>query len=271
MDKRMSMSELVAEIADDQLVTFGGGGLQRKPMAAVKAIAASSIERLRLAMFLGGPDADLVIGMGKAAWMSFAYVGFDLLGLAPNFRKVREAGTLPVVEYSEATAIAAFEAAAKNLPFLPTRFGLGTDIETTPTSPFKTMACPFTGAMLLAVPATRPDIAILHVNEADRSGNGVILGDAYIDPVIARASRKVFLTAERIVDDLPRGNPGRRATFISRLWVAGVCEAPGGGGFTGVFPDYPANFEAALDYQAHATDRAWLQAFVTQQQDGARS
>jgi glutaconate CoA-transferase subunit A len=267
MDKRMTMDELVAAVADDQLITFGGGGLQRKPMAAVKAIAASRISRLRLAMFLGGPDADLLIGRGKAAWMSFAYVGFDLLGLAPNFRKVREAGTLPVIEYSEATAIAAFEAAAKNLPFLPTRFGLGTDIETTPTTPFKRIVCPFTGAPLLAVPATRPDIAILHVNEADRAGNGVIFGDAYIDPLMARAARKVFLTAERLVDDVPRGNPGSRATLISRIWVEGVCEVPRGGGFTGVFPDYPANLAAALDYQAHATEREWLDSFVIRKEE----
>jgi glutaconate CoA-transferase subunit A len=269
MDKRMSMAELVAAIPDGALVSFGGGGLQRKPMAAVKAIAASPIQRLRLAMFLGGPDADLLIGMGKAAWMSFAYVGFDLLGLAPNFRKAREGGTLPVVEYSEATAMAAFEAAAKRLPFLPTRFGLGTDVETTPTTPFKRILCPFTGATLLAVPATRPDIAILHVNEADRAGNGIIIGDAYIDPLIARAAQRTYLTAERIVDDLPRGNPGRRATFISRVWVNGVVEAPRGGGFTGVFPDYPADLAAALDYQANAADPAWLRLFVARQDGDA--
>lgn len=263
MDKRISLDQLIARIDPGQIIAFGGGGLQRKPMAAARAIARSALAGLHVVSFLGGPEADLLIGVGKVRRLQFAFVGFDAYGLAPNFRKARESGALEIVEYSEATMIAAFEAAAKRLPFLPTRFALGTAILDTPTAPFKRMTCPFTGQSLVAVPPLAPDIAFIHVNEADRAGNAVIHGDAYADPVLARAAGKTYLVAERVVDALPRELPGR-STFLSRLWVAGVIAAPRGAAPTAAYPDYRIDLPRVLEYQKHATDRAWLDSFIAE-------
>lgn len=258
MDKRVSLKDLVGEIKPGNSVAFGGGGVQRKPMAAAMAIARSlAIQDLSVVAFLGGPEVDLLLGLGKVKELSFAFVGFDMFGLAPNFRRRRESGLLRVVEYSEGTMLAAFEAAAKRLPFIPTRFGLDTDLLTTPTSSFKTFACPLSGETLLAVPALSPDIAIIHVNEADRAGNAIVHGDAYGDSLLARASKRTFVTAERIVDDLPADH-SRRSTFISRLWIEGVIEAPGGAGMTALFPDYPVNVPHVLEYMKMSTDPSWL-------------
>lgn len=266
MNKQISMADLAAEIRDGSSLAVGGGGVQRKPMAFARAIARGPVAGLDLISFLGGPETDLLIGMGKVRRLSFAFVGFDAYGLAPNFRQARESGSLEAVEYSEATALVAFEAAAKRLPFLPTRFGLGTDITTTPTSPFKPFECPVSGETLLAVPALTPDVAVIHVNEADRAGNAVILGDAYADPLIARAARRTFVTAEKVVDRISADH-SRRATFLSRLWISGVVAAPGGARFTAQYPEYPFDLPAILDYQARATDKAWLAAFA---EGGAR-
>jgi glutaconate CoA-transferase subunit A len=260
-DLTLSLAELVATIGDGASLAFGGGGIQRKPIAAARAIAASERGGFELMAMLGGPEVDLLLGLGKVAKLSFAFVGFDAYGLAPNFRRARESASLAFVEYSEATMLAGFEAAAKNLPFLPTRFALGTDLTRTPTTPFRNVICPFTGDNLLAVPALRPDVAIIHVNEADRDGNAVILGDAYADTMLVRAARRVFLTAERVVDRLPRDHT-HRASFISRLWVSGVIEAPRGAGFTAQFPEYPFDLPTILAYQRKATDRAWLEKFA---------
>jgi glutaconate CoA-transferase subunit A len=261
MDKTLTLAELAARVSGAGSLAFGGGGLQRKPMAAACAIALSDTAPLHLVSLLGGPETDLLIGAGKASRLSFAYVGFDTYGLAPNLRKAREAGTLEVVEYSEATMLAAFRAAAEQLPFLPTRFALGTAITRTPTSPFSEITCPFSGETLLAVPALRPDVAIIHVGIADRSGNAVIHGDAYADPLLVRAADRVFVTAERVVDELPR-DPGPRTTFVSRLWVHGVVEAPGGAGMTALFPEHPIDLDRILDYQRHADDPDWLRRFA---------
>ena len=252
------MEAFIASLASGANIAFGGGGIQRKPMAAAHSIARSGLQDLDLVSFLGGPEIDLLIGLGRARRLAFAFVGFDAYGLAPCFRAAREAGTLPIVEYSEATMLAAFEAGAKNLPFLPTRFGLGTDIVTTPTSPFRTFTCPFTGETLLGVPALRPDVAVVHVNMADRSGNAIIHSDAYADTLLVRAADRTILTAEQVVDELPTDQT-RRSTFISRLWVSGVIEAPRGAGMTAMFPDYRFDVPRVLDYQKNATNRAWLE------------
>ncbi|MEO8856641.1 MAG: CoA-transferase [Burkholderiaceae bacterium] len=265
MDKRLSLDDFAASLKPGTRIAFGGGGIQRKPMAAVAAIARHGVSELDLVSFLGGPEVDVLIGLGLARRLEFAFVGFDAYGLAPCFRAAREAGTLPVVEYSEATMLAAFEAGAKNLPFLPTRFALGTDIVTTPTSPFRTLQCPFTGETLLGVPALRPDVAVVHVNVADRMGNAVIHSDAYADSLLVRTARRTILTAERVVDDLP-SDQSRRCAFISRLWVDGVIEAPGGAGMTAMFPDYRFNLPKVLQYQKNACNRAWLEDFVREGQ-----
>lgn len=251
------MDELVSSIRKDDLIAFGGGGIQRKPVAAAAAIARSALSDLDIASFLGGPEVDLLIGMGKVRRLHFAFVGFDSFGLAPNFRAARQRGELEIVEYSEGLMMTAYEAAAKRLPFLPSRFGLGTDIVDTPTSPFRQFSCPLSGEQLLAVPPLAPDVAIIHVNEADEAGNALIHSDAFADMLLVQAASRVILTAERIVDAIP-GERRARSTFVSRLWVDHVVEAPRGGGFSAVFPDYRFDLPQLMDYQKNATDRSWL-------------
>lgn len=258
MNKRITMDEMVRQITPETVIGFGGGGVQRKPMAAAAAIGRSDLAGLELCAFLAGPEIDLLIGLGKVRMLRFAFLGFDMFGLGPCFRSARQAGTLAITEYSEALMMTAYEAAAKNMPYLPTRFGLGTDLLTVPNSPFRPHSCPLTGEALLAVPALAPDLAIVHVNEADAMGNALIHGDSYADLLLIQAAKKVVLTAERIVDTLPQDR--LRSTFVSRLWVDHVIEAPQGGGFTAVYPDYRFDMPAILDYQKNALDADWLRA-----------
>ncbi|WP_332685516.1 CoA transferase subunit A [Bosea sp. (in: a-proteobacteria)] len=265
MTKTITLEKALAAVAPGSSVAFGGGGIQRKPMAAARALAAADVGDLTVVAMLGGPDVDLLIGAGKVRELQFAFVGFDAFGLAPHFRKAREAGSISVVEYSEATIIAAFEAGAKNLPFLPTRFGLDTDILTTPTAPFRKVACPFTGEELLAVPALRPDVAFVHANLADRHGNAVIIGDGYADPLLVQAAKTTFVTVEKIVDELPDDAEVTGGTFLSRLWIDGVIEAPRGGGMTAVYPDYRFDLPAVLEYQKRASDPEWFSAWIREQ------
>lgn len=265
MDKTMDWARLLDLAGSAGSIAFGGGGVQRKPMTAARRLAASALPARTVVSLLGGPETDLMIGAGKVARLLFAYVGFDAYGLAPNFRKARESASLEAVEYSEGTMLAAFDAGARDLPFLPTRFGLGTAITRTPNTPLREFDCPVSGERLLAVPALAPDLALVHVNVADRAGNALIHGDAYADPQLVRAARCTVLTAERVVDALPRELPpeaGRRSTFVSRLWVHGVIEAPGGAGMTAMFPDYPLDLEAVMRYQRMATDPDWLRTFA---------
>lgn len=261
MSKILSLDEMVAAVPRHALVSFGGGGMVRKPMAAAAALA-SSCSSVRLSVFLAGPEVDLLLGAGVVEQLDYAYVGLDALGLSPNFRRAREKEDLPAVEWTEAMYIAGVEAATRRVPFAPTRTGPGVDLMTLPGIPFRRFACPLTGEELTAVPAIRPDVLFLHANEADRQGNVRITGDGFLDAQLARAAATVYVTVERIVDRLD--GMSERETTLSRLWVSGVAEVPRGSGFTALYPDHPLDYAEAANYVAHCADREWLRDYAEQ-------
>lgn len=267
MSKVSSLQEMVATIAPGALVCVGGGGLVRKPLAACAALALREVP-INLTAFLGGPDVDLLIGMGVVNQLDFAYVGMDALGLAPNFRNAREKENLPVVEWTEAMYIAGVEAAGRRVPFMPTLSGPGADLMHLPESPFVRFPCPITGAQLTAVPAIRPDVLLLHANQGDREGNIRICGDGFLDPYIARAAKQVYVTVDEVVDRLP-ADISEHETTISRLWITEVAEVPGGAGFTASFPQWPVDLQRGAEYLANARDGAWLRDFCLELVKGA--
>ena len=134
------------------------------------------------------------------------------------------------------------------LPFLPARNMLGTD--TFRHSAARVIACPFTGEKLLALPALYPDVAAIHVHEADRYGNCRIRGTTVADLDLARAARRLIVTCERLVpNDEIRRDPTR--TVIPFFCVDAVCEVPYG--------SYPGN----MPYEYFSDEehlRAWLEA-----------
>lgn len=262
MDKVGTIEDLVENVREAETVAFGGGGLVRKPMSAAAAVGLSDVSARSLCSLLGGPEVDLLIGCGKVRDLHFAYVGLDSIGLAPNFRKARESGSLDVIESSEYLVLAGLEASARGVPFLPTHSGLGTDVLTRPNSPYRTFPCPLTGETLVAAPAMRPEVAVVHVNVADRRGNAVIHGEVFADFLLARAAQRVWLTTETLVDVLPPLDQRLHGAFIPRLFVDGVVLSPGGADFTGIFPDYPVDHEAAIEYRDNATDEIWLRAYA---------
>jgi glutaconate CoA-transferase subunit A len=262
VNKVGSLDDLVDRFNEVDTVCFGGGGLSRKAMSAAAAISIGGAGPRSFYSLLGGPEVDLLIGSGNVRDLHFAYLGLDSVGLAPNFRHARESGSLPIVESSEYLVLAGLEAAARGVPFLPTRSGLGTDVLSRPNSPYTTFDCPVTGELLVASPAIRPDLAIFHVNLADQRGNAVIYGEAFADFLLARAARSVWITTEHLVDSLPPMDQRPHGTFIPRLLIDGVVHAPRGADFTGIYPDYPVDYNSAEQYRMNASDPIWLRNYA---------
>jgi glutaconate CoA-transferase subunit A len=177
-----------------------------------------------------------------------AYViGLEARGLSPHARRVMESGEVEYTEWSNYILALRFKAAAMGLPFLPGRSMLGTD--TFRHSAAKTIACPFTGEPLLVVPALYPDVAVIHVHEADRYGNCRIRGTTVADIDLARAAKKLIITCERLIpNDEIRQDPTR--TVIPFYCVDAVCEVP--------FGSYPGN----MPYEYFSDEehlRTWLE------------
>ena len=207
--------------------------------------------------------------MGKAKKIVYSSVGFDQVGLAPNFRRLRQQGAIEAIEHSEYLMILALDAAVKRLPFLPTHAGLGTDLlKINPT--YKVFDCPITGQKLVAVPPLNIDVALIHVNYADTSGYGQIVGDTFVDALAVKAAKKVFISAEKIVstEDVRRKH---HLTNILRLFVNGVVEAPYGAHPTSCNPHYPLDLAHMGEYAAATKDEEGFQKYLEKYVLGAAS
>jgi glutaconate CoA-transferase, subunit A len=255
-DKRMTEDEVVAQLRSGMTIGIGGWGSRRKPMSLVRAILRSDLRDLTVVSY-GGPDVGLLCAAGKVKQLVYGFVSLDSIPLEPHFQAARKAGAIEAREWDEGMVQWGLYAASLKLPFLPTRAGLGSDVVTyDPT--LETVADPYGGPDLLAVPALHLDAALVHLNVADARGNAAFHGpDLYFDDLFCQAAEKAYLSCERIVDDL--GELTRRR--IARWMVHGVVEAPGGAHFTSCVPDYDRDEPFQKEYATAAKDPELWAAF----------
>jgi len=236
-DKRMTEAEVIAQISDGMTVGIGGWGSRRKPMSLVRALARSSVKGLTVVSY-GGPDVGLLCAMGKVKRLVYGFVSLDSIPLEPHFRGARQSGSIEATELDEGMLWWGLYAAANRLPFLPTRAGLGSDIMTH-NPDLKTVTSPYDdNETLVAMPAIPLDVALIHMNRADKFGNGQLLGpDLYFDDLFCKAAERAYMSCEAIVPTASfEDAPG--SLKINRMMVAGVVEAPRGAHFTECPPDY---------------------------------
>ena len=261
----MTIDDIVGELRDGMTIGIGGWGPRRKPMALVRAILRSDLKDLTIVSW-GGADVGLLLRAGKVRKLVYAFVSLDTVPLEPNFQKARQDGTIAeVVELDEGMFQTGLRAAAQRLPFLPMRAGLGSDVLVnnpdivTVTSPYADDAGHHED--LVAVPALRLDVALVHLNRADQHGNATYLGpDPYFDDLFCMAADRAFVSVEQIVDTagLTVDTPVQRL-LLSRMMVAGVVETPNGAHFTTCTPDYERDekFQRAYAAAASGSEEDW--------------
>ncbi len=211
-DKRISAKEAVERfIPDGCYLAIGGFGANRIPTAVIHEILRA---RRRGMGFLGHTSTHdfQLLAAGKCFdRVDAAYVvGLEARGLSPNARRIMQSGEVKFCEWSNYALAVRLQAAASGVPFGVMRSMLGSD--TFQYSAAHVIECPFTGMKLAAVPALWPDVAVIHVHEADIHGNARIQGISIADLELARASKRVIITAERLVSNLEiRNDPCRTA------------------------------------------------------------
>jgi glutaconate CoA-transferase subunit A len=254
-DKRTSVAEAAQRlIHDGDYLAVGGFGSVRIPTAVLHEVLRQGKQNLGLAGHTATHDFQILCagnrtGRGRTlAKVDIAYIiGLEARGLSPHARRVMESGEVEFTEWTNYALAVRFKAAAMGLPFLPCRTMLGTG--TLEHSAARVMTCPFTGATLTLLPALYPDVAVIHVHEADRFGNCRIKGTTVADADVARAAKRLIITCERVIaDDDIRQDPSR--TIIPFYCVDAVCEVP--------FGSYPANMPGEY-YSDEAHLRQWLQ------------
>ncbi|MEH1126389.1 CoA transferase subunit A [Micromonospora sp. CPCC 206061] len=253
--KVMSLADVVGELRSGMTIGIGGWGSRRKPMALVRAILRSDVTDLTVVSY-GGPDVGLLAAYGRIRRLVTGFVSLDSVPLEPHFRRARHEGTLELTEVDEGMLYWGLLAAANRLPFLPIRAGLGSDVLRVNPS-LRTVRSPYEdGEELVAMPALRLDAALIHLNRADRYGNGQYLGpDPYFDDLFCQAATRRYLTCERLVDtkELLSGGPPP-SLLVNRMMVDGVVETPRGAHFTSCVPDYDRDEAFQRAYAKAAAD-----------------
>lgn len=254
LDKRMSPAEIVGQLESGMTLGIGGWGPRRKPMSLVREILRSDLRDLTVVSY-GGPEVGMLCAAGKVKKLVFAFVSMDAIPLEPWFRKAREAGELEVLELDEGMFQWGLKAAAFQLPFLPTRVGLGTDLAQL--GGLKTVTSPYEdGQTLIAMPALNLDAALIHVNRCDWRGNVQAFGaDTYYDDWFAKAAAKTFVSCEELVDRMEDHYPDDvQHNIVERCFVTGVVEAQFGAHPTSMPPSYGWDFKAMKAYSSAAKD-----------------
>ena len=258
-NKLMTEEQVVAELRSGMTIGIGGWGSRRKPMSLVRAILRSDLRDLTVVSY-GGPDVGLLCAAGKVAKLVYGFVSLDSIPLEPHFQAARKNGAFEAVEWDEGMVQWGLYAAALRLPSLPTRAGLGSDVERVNPS-LKRVTDPYTGEQLLAVPALRLDAALVHLNVADVRGNAAFHGpDLYFDDLFCQAADRAYVSCERVVPSHELGELTRRR--IGRWAVHGVVEAPGGAHFTSCVPEYERDEVFQKEYATAAKDPASWTGFV---------
>ncbi|MFD5270979.1 CoA transferase subunit A [Streptomyces sp. NPDC058335] len=238
-DKTMSADEVAGRLADGMTLGIGGWGSRRKPMALVRALLRSGVTDLTI-VSCGGPDVGMLVAAGRVRRLVVPFVTLDSIPLEPHYRAARERGAVELTEIDEAMFMWGLHAAANRLPFLPVRAGIGSDVMRVNPG-LRTVTSPYDdGETFVAVPALRVDAALVHVNRADRLGNGQCLGpDPYFDDLFCEAADRAYVSCERIVEtaELTK-NAAPQTLLVKRHTVTGVVEAPNGAHFTSCAPDY---------------------------------
>jgi glutaconate CoA-transferase subunit A len=266
MARLLPLSAAVEEVVRDGDKTAFEGFTHLIPYAAGHETIRQKRKDLTLVRMTPDILYDQMIGMGGVNKMVFSWGGNPGVGSLHRFRDAYEKHwpqPLEIEEHSHAAMASAYAAGASGLPCAILRGYLGSDLVShNPNIRFIT--CPFSGEQLAAVPAHRPDVAIVHAQRADRAGNILIEGIIGVQKEAVLAAKRAVVTVEEIVDELRAPSPN--SAILPHWAVSAVVEAP-----HGAYPSYAHGyykrdnaFYTAWDTIARERDTflAWVQAHV---------
>ncbi len=230
--KVMTVKEAVTKFTKDgDYLVVGGFGANRIPAAVCHELLRQGRKNMGFAGHTATHDFQILCAGEVFNKLDVAYiVGLEARGLSPNARKYMESGKVDVSEWTNYSLSVRLKAASAGVSFYPARNIMGTD--TFKYSGAKIIECPFTGTKYAAMPAIYPDVAAIHVHEADIYGNCRVRGITVSDFDTARAAKRLIITTERLISNEEiRRDPSY--TFIPYWCVDAVCEVP--------FGSYPGN------------------------------
>jgi glutaconate CoA-transferase subunit A len=269
MARFLSLAEAVEETIRDGDAVAMEGFTHLIPYAAGHEIVRQRRQRLTLIKMTPDLIYDQLIGMGCAERLVFSWGGNPGVGSLHRLRDAVENGwpkPLAIEEHSHAAMANAYEAGAAGLPCAVFRGYIGVDLPKVNPN-IRSVTCPFTGETLAAVPAHRPDAAVIHAQKADRAGNVMLEGIVGVQKEAVLASKRSLVTVEEIVEDF--GARSFNAVILPHWTVGAIAQVPGG-----AYPSYAQGYYKRdnsfyIGWDKIAREReaflAWMKANVLEQ------
>jgi len=259
-----SLKDAIAALVRDGDSVALEGFTHLIPFAAGHEIVRQGRRELELIRMTPDLIYDQMIGMGCARKLVFSYAGNPGVGSLHRVRDAIEKGwpaPLEIEEHTHAGMANRYAAGASRLPFAVLKGYTDTDL--VPHTRVEPITCPFTGEVVNAVPALRPDVSIVHAQRADRRGNVQLWGITGVQKEVVLASARSLVTVEEVVDELePR--PG---AIVLPSWVVdAVSPAPGGAHPSYAHGYYERDNDFYVAWDAISRDResfrAWMDEHV---------
>jgi glutaconate CoA-transferase subunit A len=232
-----SLEEAIARNVHDGDTVAMEGFTHLIPFAAGHELIRQHRKHLTLVRMTPDLIYDQLIGVGAADRLVFSWGGNPGVGSLHRLRDAVENDwphPLAIEEHSHAAIANAYEAGACNLPFAVFRGYKGVDLPRVNPN-IRAVECPFTGEILSAVPAIRPDVTVIHAQRADRDGNVLLEGIVGVQKQAVLAAKRAVVTVEEVVDDLAA--PGLNAVILPSWTIAAISVVPGG-----AYPSYTQGY-----------------------------
>lgn len=259
-----SLPEAMGKVHDGDVVALEGF-THLIPFAAAHELIRQGRRNLTLVRMTPDLICDQLIGAGCASRLVFSWGGNPGVGSLHRLRDAVEHGwprPLDLEEYTHAALANAYEAGACNLPFATFRGHRGDLADANPK--LRTLRCPYTGEQLATVPAMRPDVAVIHSQQADGEGNVLIEGIIGVQKQVVLASRLAIVTVEERVDKFENLHPN--ACVLPHWTIDAIAVVPRGAAPSYAHGYYERDNAFYIEWERLSSDRAaflqWLDASV---------
>jgi glutaconate CoA-transferase subunit A len=245
--KIMSLSEMVSKIPDGASLALGGSFLHRGPFAFVRELIRQGKRNLEIVKQSPGYDIDILCRAGCVAKARAGIVAMEgNFGLAPWYRKAVEKKQIVLEEHACMTLTAGLRAAAFGVPFQPVGGVHGSDIAAL--NKWASVKDPYgSGEDVWVIPAIRPDIAVIHVNEVNELGDARVYGTFNWDRIMTRAAKQVFVVAEKL-ESVESFRKQPELTLIPSFMTQAVAIVPNGAWPGSCWPLYEIDYPAVEEY-----------------------
>ncbi|MHA2600507.1 MAG: CoA transferase subunit A [Candidatus Thorarchaeota archaeon SMTZ1-83] len=204
-DKRIDIAEAAKKVNNGATLAWGGFGFQRAPIAFSHELVRQGVKDLTITTCGSEVDIEIMAGSGVASRFEIAFAAIEALGLSYVMRRRVADGAVQVEDYTNLAMAMRFLGGALNVPFMPLRSMMGTDMARLSRyrgdDKLKVIDCPFTGEKICLVPSLQPDFSIVHVQRVDKNGNAQIDGIVGEDIELSRCGKKLIVLAEELIDE----------------------------------------------------------------------